>query len=475
MLRNEYCASILAHMSHTSTDRHDPTVSPASPSDPTAHGVGPGHADVPGNPASPPGDGPDRPLWRSRDYLLWFSSDVVGDLGSSLRAFAMPLIAYAVTGSATQAGLVGTLTSVAFLAATVPGGVLVDRVDRKLLILVGQLLRATVYTLAALAWWTGLLSLPVLLAVALASGACSGLFSLASDAAIKHVVPPDQMAAAAGANQARTSVVDLLSKPLGGLLLGLSPAAPFLAETTGHLLGACCIRAVHADMSPTRNAHAPQDADAPSGQRPPSAWRAYAQGWSWLLGHRVVLVLAVYGAVGSLSLSGVLTAVTLDWRSRGMSGTTIGALMAVPSVAMLLGAMAVPSTTRRVRGGAALVVGNVLVSGFMVAAALVAGTTARTILLACACTALPVVNSVASGLVMSLIPSEVMGRLVSAVLLINMGLPALAPYSAGRGLDVLGAPTTIIAFALVGLASLALVLSRREIRQLGYPDQWQAS
>ena len=120
-------------------------------------------------------------------------------------------------------------------------------------------------------------------------------------------------------------------------------------------------------------------------------------------------------------------------------------------------------------------VGNVLVSGFMVAAALVAGTTARTILLACACTALPVVNSVASGLVMSLIPSEVMGRLVSAVLLINMGLPALAPYSAGRGLDVLGAPTTIIAFALVGLASLALVLSRREIRQLGYPDQWQAS
>ena len=186
-------------------------------------------------------------------------------------------------------------------------------------------------------------------------------------------------------------------------------------------------------------------------------------------------MLAVYGAVGSLSLSGVLTAVTLDWRSRGMSGTTIGTLMAVPSVAMLLGAMAVPSTTRRVRGGTALVVGNVLVSGFMVAAALVAGTTARTILLACACTALPVVNSVASGLVMSLIPSEVMGRLVSAVLLINMGLPALAPYSAGRGLDVLGAPTTIIAFALVGLASLALVLSRREIRQLGYPDQWQAS
>ena len=67
------------------------------------------------------------PLWHDRDYLLWFAGDTLADFGSSLRAFAMPFIAYAATGSLTTAGLVGTAGSVMSTVMTVPGGVVVDR------------------------------------------------------------------------------------------------------------------------------------------------------------------------------------------------------------------------------------------------------------------------------------------------------------------------------------------------------------
>ena len=41
-------------------------------------------------PAGPrPSPLPSPPLWRSRDYLLWFTGDTLADFGSSLRAFAM--------------------------------------------------------------------------------------------------------------------------------------------------------------------------------------------------------------------------------------------------------------------------------------------------------------------------------------------------------------------------------------------------
>jgi len=40
------------------------------------------------------------PLWRNRDYLRWFTGDLLGDLGSSLRGFAMPLVTLAVGGTA---------------------------------------------------------------------------------------------------------------------------------------------------------------------------------------------------------------------------------------------------------------------------------------------------------------------------------------------------------------------------------------
>ena len=107
-------------------------------------------------PAGPrPSPLPSPPLWRSRDYLLWFTGDTLADFGSSLRAFAMPLIAYAATGSLTTAGLVGTVGAVASTVMTVPGGVVVDRVDRKRLIVLGDLARATIYGSAALAWRLG--------------------------------------------------------------------------------------------------------------------------------------------------------------------------------------------------------------------------------------------------------------------------------------------------------------------------------
>ena len=87
---------------------------------------------------------PSQPLWRSRDYLLWFTGDTLADFGSSLRAFAMPLIAYAATGSLTTAGLIGTAGSVASTVMTVLSGVVIDRVDRKRLIVLGDLARATI-------------------------------------------------------------------------------------------------------------------------------------------------------------------------------------------------------------------------------------------------------------------------------------------------------------------------------------------
>ena len=55
------------------------------------------------------------PLWRNRDYLRWFTGDLLGDLGSSLRGFAMPLVTLAVGGTATASGLIGTSGRIAYV------------------------------------------------------------------------------------------------------------------------------------------------------------------------------------------------------------------------------------------------------------------------------------------------------------------------------------------------------------------------
>ena len=60
--------------------------------------------------------------------------------------------------------------------------------------------------------------------VAFIEGVMFVLFNIAEIAALRSVVPPQQMAAAAAGEQARLSLVESAGPPLGGLLLG----GPFL-------------------------------------------------------------------------------------------------------------------------------------------------------------------------------------------------------------------------------------------------------
>ena len=73
----------------------------------------------------------ERPLWRTRDFMLLWSGQVVSTLGSRISALAFPLLVLAISGSPAQAGLVGFAQGLPFLVWYLPAGALVDRWSRK--------------------------------------------------------------------------------------------------------------------------------------------------------------------------------------------------------------------------------------------------------------------------------------------------------------------------------------------------------
>ncbi|WP_194785067.1 MFS transporter [Actinomyces haliotis] len=74
-----------------------------------------------------------RALWRDRDYLAWLVGDTAGALTGAMRLFAIPLIAYATTGSAALAGGATGLTAIVAAMLSILGGVLADTHDRRAL------------------------------------------------------------------------------------------------------------------------------------------------------------------------------------------------------------------------------------------------------------------------------------------------------------------------------------------------------
>src|SRR3954454_3415085 len=71
------------------------------------------------------------PLWRNRDYMLLWSGQVVSTLGSTASGIVFPLLILAITGSAAAAGIAGALQSIPYLIFSLPAGALIDRWNRK--------------------------------------------------------------------------------------------------------------------------------------------------------------------------------------------------------------------------------------------------------------------------------------------------------------------------------------------------------
>src|SRR5439155_17142568 len=71
------------------------------------------------------------PLWRNRDYMLLWSGQVVSTAGSTASGIVFPLLILAITNSPTAAGIAGALSTVPYVLFSLPAGALIDRWDRK--------------------------------------------------------------------------------------------------------------------------------------------------------------------------------------------------------------------------------------------------------------------------------------------------------------------------------------------------------
>jgi MFS family permease len=175
-------------------------------------------------------------LARNRDFTALWVGGTISELGTRATTFAMPLVGYAVTGSAGWAAACEALYVLGMVAALLPAGVLADRVDRLRLLRASLGGGAVLYLSLVVAGTAGALTLPHLLAGSLGSGLLAGLYQPVESSAIRSVVPVEQLPTALSQPQGRQHIASLLGGPLGGVLFGLAEAATGLSGIAGALV-----------------------------------------------------------------------------------------------------------------------------------------------------------------------------------------------------------------------------------------------
>jgi MFS family permease len=82
-------------------------------------------------------------VFRNRSFTLLWIGQLISSMGSALTALAASILVYRVTNSAQSVGLMLIATSGPTLVIGLIAGVFVDRFDRKRIILISDLLRAS--------------------------------------------------------------------------------------------------------------------------------------------------------------------------------------------------------------------------------------------------------------------------------------------------------------------------------------------
>ncbi len=152
-------------------------------------------------------------------FLLLWSGQLISAIGSGLTAFGLGVYVYNQTGKASAMALVTLLAFLPSLVLSAPAGVLADRYDRRLLMILGDSLSAIglIYILCCMLLGTAQLW-QICVGVTISS-VFSSLLEPSYRASVTDLLSEEQYSKASGLVQAAGSAKYLISPLIAGLLL----------------------------------------------------------------------------------------------------------------------------------------------------------------------------------------------------------------------------------------------------------------
>jgi len=193
-------------------------------------------------------------LWRNKPYMALLTGETVSAVGVEVAQIALPIIAVTyLVASEFQIGVLGMAEGLAFLFLSLPVGAWVDRVSRRRVMIGANVVRAIAMAVIPLLWFTGVLDVPSLMAIALVVSAAQVFFDMAYMSIVPALVTRDQLNDANSRLQITAETSRAAGPGLGGFLAKLigAPWLP-LAATFGYLVSALAIWRIPADEPPPR-------------------------------------------------------------------------------------------------------------------------------------------------------------------------------------------------------------------------------
>jgi hypothetical protein len=396
------------------------------------------------------------PFYRNPDYLLLVSAQGLSLTGREIESLVMPLLVLGLTGSPVQAGFIAACQSVPYFVLSLLAGALVDRWDRKWVMLICDAVRVVAFGSIPIAWMTGALHIAQLYVVALAAGSAFVFYNIAEISALPLVVGKDELTRATSSNTVIEWIGENAGPALGGVLIGLrksTAAGAVLAYTVQAGILFASLFFLAGIAKPLR---------APPSEMPRRPLLAEVrEGVVWLFAHREIRAMAFLAAALAVLFGPVqLAIIVLARQDFHAQPATIGLLFSTGGVAGILTTLTAPRFRRWFSAGTIIVYGTFFwvlgLAGMAMAGSVLVLGAGWAIL-----TGVSGIRDVVSiSYRLSLIPAEMQGRVNSVFRFVAWGLRPASLAFGGYAIGTFGPrPTLWVMTAGMVIAAVAAAFS----------------
>jgi MFS family permease len=385
-----------------------------------------------------------RPL-RVRDFALLWTGMTVSFVGDGIYIIAIAWQTYDLSNSPSALAAVGVAWSLPQVALLLASGVLSDRLDRRRLMIAGDVVRGVAIVAIGILSIAGALTLPRLVALVVVYGAGQAIFSPAFTSIVPTIVPDDLLVEANSLGQFVRPVAWTLIGPLlgGALVAGVGPGWAFIADGTTFAFSAVMILAI-------RTRHVPRA----EGERA-SAWADMKEGLAYVRS-RTWLWIAMVAATVSLLATWGPWEVLVPYVVRNQLGgdaAALGLVSGAGGVGAVAAAIAMGQRGHLPRKAVTMLyvtwaVAMLATAGFGV----VSGIWQAMLVALVAETCITMLVVIWVTLVQRLVPSELLGRVSSVDWMISIAGVPLSFAVVGPAADAFGVDATLIAAGVLGAA-----------------------
>lgn len=405
------------------------------------------------------------PIWRAlaiRDFRLLWASEAVSVVGDQFHLVALSWLVISVTGSGLALGTVLIAVAVPRALLLVPLGVVADRRPQRSLMLVAHVVRGGIVGVIAVLASQGAASVPVLAGLGALFGAADAVYMPAQQAFLPRTVGSDRLPSANALLQGTLQLASIVGPPAAGVAIAIAgTGAAFAVDAASFGVAALLVALIAGAGAAVTARPGPGAEPAPApGVAAESFREALLGGIRYVAADRAIRTLMLVSLVLNLAASGP-AAVGMAWLAarRFDAGATGLGLMAAGLAAGAITGTLLAGGVRLDRQGRTVTAAVVAIGVAMALVGVLGSLPAVVLVLVGIGTAIGYMNIVSISWLQARVAPGLVGRVMSLVMLMSLGISPISIAIAGALIDINATALFVGSGVLIlGTAGLCLVV-----------------